>query len=105
GVFHPKDHGSVWLFVTDLKTPDRTQYINQLEGNVLRWQGQTQGRKDAIIREHRRRGLELLLFYRHSKYEFPVADFRYEGPFHYVSDEGEKPASFILTREHTNQLA
>src|SRR5690606_12420526 len=65
GIFQPKGHDSVWLFVTESKTPDRTQYVDLLEGDVLHWQGQSKGRKDALIREHRQRGLELLLFYRH----------------------------------------
>jgi len=104
GVFRPKGHGSVWLFVTESKTPDRTQYRDRLEDDVLHWQGQSSGRTDALIREHRQRGLKLLLFYRQFKYEFPGAGFRYEGQFDYVSDEGEKPASFILRRQHADQL-
>lgn len=105
GVFRPKGHDSIWLFVTQSKTPDRTQYEDLLEQDVLHWQGQSSGRTDDLIREHRQRGLELLLFYRHAKYEFPGAGFRYEGQFDYVSDEGERPASFILHRRvETDEL-
>ncbi len=39
GIFQPQGHDSVWLFVTEHKTPDRTQYVDHLEGDVLRWQG------------------------------------------------------------------
>jgi hypothetical protein len=65
---------------------------------VLHWQGQTSGRKDLQIVEHGLRGMELLLFYRKEKYEYPRAGFRYEGPFRYVSHRGAKPASFVLRR-------
>lgn len=105
GVFRPKEHDSVWLFVTERKTPDRTQYEDVLDHDTLYWQGQTSGRTDGLIREHHLRGLELLLFYRHAKYEHPGAAFRYEGPFSCVSDEGKNPASFVLKREHADQIA
>jgi hypothetical protein len=104
GIFQPPGHESIWLFVTESKTSDRTQYVDQLAADVLHWQGQSAGRKDALIREHRERGLELLLFYRHKKYEFEAAGFRYEGTFDYVNDEGEHPASFVLHR-HRDELA
>lgn len=105
GIFQPKGHASVWLFVTEHKTPDRTQYVDRLEGDTLRWQGQSSGRKDHLIREHRIRDLELLLFYRHAKKEFDNYGFRYEGVFDYVSDEGRNPASFILRRRVPDVLS
>lgn len=55
GIFLPKGHMSVWLFVTENKTTDRTQYVDQLQGDTLRWQGQTMGAKDALIIEHEAR--------------------------------------------------
>lgn len=69
GIFRPKGYDSVWLFITEHKTSDRTQYEDTLEGDTLRMQGQTMGRTDALILEHRQRGLELLVFYRKAKYE------------------------------------
>jgi hypothetical protein len=98
GIFQPTGHESVWLFVTEKKTPDRTQYRDHLDGNNLSWDGQTSGRKDALIINHETEGLELLLFYRESKTEFDNYGFRYEGPFRYVSHEGSKPAHFLLRR-------
>lgn len=98
GVFHPKGHDSVWLFVTEHKTVDRTQYTDKLNGNILRWDGQTMGRTDDLIIEHRVRGLELVLFYREEKDRYPGFGFRYEGVFEYVSHQGGKPAHFILQR-------
>ena len=41
GIFHPKGTASVWLFVTEAKTSDRTQYQDRLEGDVLLMQGQS----------------------------------------------------------------
>lgn len=98
GVFRPAGFDSVLLFVTEKKTPDRVQYIDKLDGDILHWQGQNAGRTDEWISEHRARGLELLLFYRKKKYQYVGAGFRYEGPFDYVSQRGSLPASFTLHR-------
>ena len=100
GVFRPKGTDSVWLFITEEKTADRTQYRDHFEDDdTLRWQGQTSGRTDPLIIEHAERGLELLVFFRKRKYEHPGAGFRYLGPFQYVSHRGTGPTSFVLTRQ------
>jgi len=101
GVFRPKGFDSVLLFVTEKKTPDRTQYVDKLDGDELQWQGQSAGRTDGLVVTHRQQGLEVLLFYRTKKYEHPGAGFRYEGPFDYVSHRGAQPASFVLRRANT----
>jgi hypothetical protein len=98
GIFRPKGHDSVWLFVTEDKTPDRTQYSDVLKENDLYMDGQSAGLKDALIIEHKDRGLELLLFYRKSKSEHPGYSFRYEGQFHYVDHRGLRPAHFHLRK-------
>jgi 5-methylcytosine-specific restriction protein A len=98
GTFRPKGHDSVWLFVTEKKTSDRTQYHDLLDNDILHWDGQTMGRTDHWIIEHKDQGLELLLFYRKSKTEHPGAGFRYEGPFEYVSHLGSHPTRFTLRR-------
>jgi hypothetical protein len=98
GIFRPKDHDSVWLFVTEEKQDDRTQYTDRLVGDTLTIQGQTQGRTDALIREHKAQGLELLLFHRKKKDAFSEYGFRYEGEFLYASEVGEKPTTFTLSR-------
>jgi hypothetical protein len=105
GIFQPRGHRSVWLFVTEQKTPDRTQYVDRLDGEVLYWQGQPRGSKDSLIIEHKQRGLELVVFYRRSRYEFPGAGFRYEGPFRYESHEGRGPTSFVLRRVASTDTA
>lgn len=102
GIFRPIGSKSVWLFVTDEKTSDRTQYSDSLEGDILRWQGQTAGRKDRLIIEHETTGHELMVFHRKSRYEHPGAGFRYEGCFRYVSHEGVAPANFVLQRIRDN---
>jgi hypothetical protein len=48
GVFRPKGTASIWLFVTEEKTADRTQYRDRLEGDTIYWQGQTSGRTDEL---------------------------------------------------------
>ncbi|MEN5033688.1 DUF3427 domain-containing protein [Pseudomonas sp. TWI929] len=98
GIFRPNGYKSVWLFITEHKTSDRTQYVDALAGEILYMQGQRQGRTDALILNHRQRGLELLLFYRKSKKEHPHAGFRYEGIFTYQSHSGSAPTSFVLAR-------
>jgi hypothetical protein len=101
GIFQPKGHDSVWLFVTEQKTPDRIQYVDKLDGDVLRWEGQLSARKDPIIIKHDTLGLELLVFYRESRHEYQGAGFRYEGPFRYLSHEASHPTRFILRRVGT----
>lgn len=98
GIFQPSGHSSVWLFVTERKTSDRTQYVDRLDGDLLHWQGQTLGRKDSLIIEHEQRGLELLVFYRQRKYEYPHAGFRLEGVFRYSRHWGSQPTNFELRR-------
>jgi putative restriction endonuclease len=98
GLFQPRGYSSLWIFLTEQKTPDRTQYEDHLDGDTLYFQGQTQGRKDDLLINHKEQVLELLVFYRKEKYEYPGAGFRYEGPFRYLSHKGERPSSFVLRR-------
>lgn len=101
GIFRPKGFDSVWLFITEQKTSDRTQYVDALESDTLYMQGQRMGRTDALISDHRQRDLELLLFYRKAKYEHPHAGFKYEGIFTYQKHFGSGPTSFVLSRNQT----
>ena len=98
GVFRPRGHDSVWLFVTEDKPADQTPYYDHLDGDVLDWDGQTAGRTDSLVIGHKERGLELLVFYRKDKGEHPGAGFRYEGPFEYVDHRGSYPTHFTLRR-------
>lgn len=98
GVFRPAGTNSLWLFVTEDKTRDRTQYRDRLEGDLLMWQGQLKGRRDSAIVSHRQNGDELLVFYRRSKREHPGAAFRYQGRFTYLDHNSGPPANFRLQR-------
>lgn len=100
GVFRPAGHDSVWLFITEHKTADRTQYEDRLVDDDLHFEGQSQGRTDALIREHRQRGIELLVFFRERKDERPDYSFRLEGRFKYVGEQSGPPTKFHLRREH-----
>ena len=98
GVFPLKEFASIWLFVTEKKTRDQTQYLDLLEGDTLRWQGQMAGGTDRKIINHQAQGQELLVFYRKSKREHPKYGFRYLGPFAYISHVGSRPTNFVLQR-------
>lgn len=98
GVFPLKGSASIWLFVTEEKTRDQTQYLDLLEADTLRWQGQLAGGTDHKIINHQARGQELLVFYRKSKKEHPEYGFRYLGPFAYISHAGSRPTNFVLQR-------
>jgi putative restriction endonuclease len=98
GIFRPKDTSSIWLFVTSQKTKDRTPYKDIFEGDLLHWQGQLAGRRDQEIVAHEAAGVELIVFYRLSKREYPGAGFRFEGKFRYVQHTGSKPTTFLLQR-------
>jgi hypothetical protein len=101
GIFQPAGSMSIWLFVTEKKATGQTQYHDLLDGDTLYWEGQTEGRKDTLIIEHERKGLEVLVFYRIKKGQFAGAGFRYEGRFRYVSHTGSHPTRFVLQRIET----
>ncbi len=98
GVFRHNDTNSVWLFITEHKTPDRTPYIDRLKDDMLYWDGQTSGRTDPWIIDHKQRGYELLVFFRESRSQHPHGGFRYEGRFEYVSHQPGNPSHFVLRR-------
>ena len=52
GIFKPKGHTSVWLFITQEKSRDRRPYRDSLVGDTLRMEGQTRGRHQ-VSRPHR----------------------------------------------------
>jgi 5-methylcytosine-specific restriction protein A len=98
GVYRAKPYDSILLFVTEKKSADRTQYEDRLDGDRLYWDGQMQGRTDAMIRDHRSHGFEILVLYRTSRREHPHADFVYVGQFDYVSSSGQHPTHFVFQR-------
>ena len=100
GVFKPKFDNSIWLFITEKKTEDQTQYSDLLDGDQLEWDGQMSGRSDKLIRTHKSHDLNLMVFYRKKKRQFNDSSFIYEGPFEYVSDRGSNPTHFTLKRVH-----
>ena len=99
GLFQPKGTKSIWLFITEHKTAGMEPYHDLLLGNLLTIQGQKKGRTDNKIIFHQQNDVELLIFYRKKKYEFPGAGFKYEGKFEYSSHSGSLPTAFVLVRE------
>lgn len=57
GIFRPRGHNSIWLFVTEKKSADRTQYMDKLEGDILYADGQTAGRTVCSSTENLTRAL------------------------------------------------
>lgn len=104
GIFKPAAFDSVWLFITEKPTADRTQFDNLLVDDVLYMDGQEKGRTDYLIKDHVERGLELLLFYRKKKYEHDGAGFNFEGRFLYRNHEASGPTKFMLEREINTAL-
>lgn len=94
GIFRPRGHESIWLFVTEDKSPDMTQYSDELRGDDLFMDGQNAGRTDRMLIEHEQDGLEVILFYRRSRHEHEGSGFRYVGIFKYVEHQGSRPAHF-----------
>jgi hypothetical protein len=98
GVFPIRNHHEIWLFVTEQKPAGHVQYRDNLIGDELHWQGQSLGRTDGLIVNHRENGNDILVFYRKTKDEFPGFGFKLQGRFDYISHTGKMPASFILRR-------
>lgn len=96
GIFQPKGHSSIWLFVTKHKTPDRIDYYDDFDGQVLLFEGQRTGKTDGKIINHIADGNELLVFYRRKKDEHTGYAFKYLGRFEYVSHIGNGPKHFLL---------
>ena len=96
GVFKPKNHSSVWLFVTRKKAANQPKYVDYLAGKTLHWQGQASGKSDLMIIEHEARDLELLLFYREESKQYADAGFRYLGQVEYVTHKPGHPTTFTL---------
>lgn len=104
GIFKLQRFKSVWLFVTEKKTRDQTQYRDTLRGNDLYMDGQTLGRTDNLIINHISLGLELLLFYRKEKHHYRDFAFRYQGKFRYISHTRNMPKHFHLSRLSAGRL-
>jgi putative restriction endonuclease len=98
GVFEPANTSSIWLFVTEKKTKDRTQYRDELNGDLLNWDGQTQGKTDKKIIGHQADQKEILVFFRKTKRDREEGAFRYEGRFQYLSHQPGQPTRFRLQR-------
>jgi 5-methylcytosine-specific restriction protein A len=96
GIFAPKGFDSIWVFITEKKTSDRTPYQDFFDGTTLIFEGQMQGRTDDLLINHQKDGTEILVFYRIRKDEHLNYSFRYLGKFDYLSHKGEKPTQFVL---------
>lgn len=103
GIFRPQNSDSIWLFVTEEQTNDRTPYQNRLKDDVLLMQGQTEGRTDSFILDEATNKLELLVFHRKDRFEHAGAGFRYLGQFNYIRSFGSRPKSFVLSKTEARE--
>jgi putative restriction endonuclease len=98
GVFLLRDQRCIWLFVTEDKSDHFSEYSDELRGDDLFMDGQNAGGTDKDLIEHSQNGVEVLLFYRRHKTEFPGGGFVYEGKFQYSGHQGTRPAHFHFAR-------
>lgn len=96
GIFQPKGYSSIWLFVTEEKTADRTAYNDFFDGQTLNFEGQLSGRTDNKIINYITDGNDLLVFFRKKKDQYPNYAFVFLGRFQYVNHEGNNPKRFVL---------
>jgi len=100
GIFKPKNFSSVWLFITEEKTPDRTQYKDYFDDQILQFEGQTGRRTDHLLIDHEIEGNEIIVFYRKKKDEYPNYAFQNLGRFSYYSHTSNEsipgPTRFVL---------
>lgn len=97
GIFKPKGTSSIWLFITENKTPDMTQYNDYFDGEILQFDGQKMGRTDNLIVNHQSEGNEIIVFYRKNKREYSNYGFKYLGEFYYQSHIPGEPTHFTLS--------
>lgn len=103
GIYQPKGTKSVWLFITEDKTKDSTQYSDLLEGDMLTMDGQQSGRTDDKLLYHAHNEVELLVFYRKNKAQYVNYGFKYEGKFAYSSHRSSNPRIFTLYRKQADK--
>ena len=76
GVVTPKNDNKIVLFVTELKQRSAEPYVDQLHGNVLRWEGPRDHFAEDRIQRASSTGDEIHVFYRRKHH----SDFEYLGP-------------------------
>lgn len=94
GINVPKDTSSVWLFLTEERSPDGISFRTHFDGQVLQLEGQFKGKIGGLITNHESEGNEIVVLYRRKKRD---PGFRYLGRFSYHT---HTPGQFIgdLTR-------
>lgn len=89
GIHVPRDTSSVWLFVTEERSPDGISFRNHFDGQVLQLEGQFKGRIGGLITNHESEGNEIVVLYRRKKRD---SGCRYVGRF---SCHTHTPGQFI----------
>jgi len=89
GIFKPKGHSSIWLFITKGSHPE---YDDDIIGAQLKFSGQVAHKSDNSIIQHYDKDLELIVFYR----DVSHGPFTYCGRAQYVAHEERtrKPTQF-----------
>lgn len=95
GVVTPRDDNKIILFVTKNKPQWLEQYVDDLSGNILHWEGPSDHFAEARMVNALDQGDELHLFYRERHH----SDFTYEGEFVVTSSRifSDRPSVFVMT--------
>lgn len=97
GIHTPQDTSSVWLFVTEERSPDGISFRNHFDGKVLQLERHFKGRIGGLITNHESEGNEIVVLYRRKRRD---PGFRYVGRFSYLTHTSGQfigdPARFTL---------
>lgn len=97
GVVTPQNDHKIILFVTKDKQPSAEQYQNELQGDILRWEGPTDHFAEGRMLNLSHAGDTIHVFYRDRHH----TDFTYEGEFEVIDSQCflDKPSHFQLRRK------
>lgn len=97
GIYHHKENDSLWLFVTEMKSENQTNYKDKLDGDILEWQGQeNQDFYNIRVINHKKDGRKVHLLYREREKEYKNSAFRYEGEFTILSHKRNNTNNYNL---------
>ena len=97
GVVTPQNDDKIILFVTKEKQQSAEQYQDELQGDILKWEGPTDHFAEGRMLNASNSGDEIHVFYRDRHH----IDFTYEGEFEVIDSQRylNQPSRFRLQRK------